>query len=58
MIISIRRLTSIALSVASCCAASSNARTDDKYDSNVTAERGTTDSSRNAMMRRLRSDID
>jgi hypothetical protein len=55
--ISIRRLTSVALCVASRCAACSNARTDDVYERKVTADRGTTDSRRKAMMRRVRRDI-
>ena len=43
VIISMRRLTSIALSVASRCAASSKACTDDRYERSVTADSGTTD---------------
>ena len=52
-----RRLTSVALSVASRWAACSNARTDDVYERKVTAESGTTESSRNAMINRVRRDI-
>ena len=57
VIISMRRLTSVALSVASRCAASSKACTDDTYEKSVTIDNGTTDSRRNAIIRRVRSDI-
>ncbi len=55
--ISIRRLTSVALSVASRRAACSKARTDDVYESKVTAESGSTERSRKAMMSRVLRDI-
>jgi hypothetical protein len=52
-----RRLTSVALTIASRWAACSNARTEDRYETNVTAESGTTDNRRKAMMRRALSDM-
>ena len=57
VIISIRRLTSVALCVASRCAARSNAWTEDKYETSVTADSGTTDISTKAMISRVLSDM-
>src|SRR4029453_11267875 len=48
---------SVALCAASFWAARSNAWTDDAYQNNVTALSGTTERTRNAMIRRVRSDM-